>query len=204
MPSTTAIAMQDGYVGRIGPNAISRVAEALSAVEGAQLVDRVFRAANLERYLSNGPSQMIDEAEVARLHRAIRDALAMTGPVRSAGSRGNAPLIICFVTVSPHSAQMVIRSLPSGLASRLLTAAIARNAWTFVGTGAFAARHGRPTTRSEIAQSAGDKNPRRLAAISMRRHSSGYLPVLSTPVRARPRRTVWRWELQDCIFAITW
>lgn len=35
MPSTTAIAMQDGYVGRIGPNAISRVAEALSAVEGA-------------------------------------------------------------------------------------------------------------------------------------------------------------------------
>lgn len=146
MPSAAAIVMQDGHVGRIGPNAVTRVAEALLAVEGAQLVDRVFRAANLERYLTNSPSQMIDEAEVARLHRALRDALGDDRARTVGWIAGQRTADYLLRHRIPHSAQVVIRSLPSELAGRLLAAAIARNAWTFVGTGAFAARHGRPTT----------------------------------------------------------
>ena len=46
----------------------------------------------------------------------------------------------------------------------------------------------------ELSQSAGDNNPRRLVAIFMRRPSSGYLPVWSTPVREWPRQAVRQWE----------
>jgi divinyl protochlorophyllide a 8-vinyl-reductase len=146
MPSAAAIVTQSGPVGRIGPNAITRVAEALGAVEGAQLVHRVFRAAGLERYVGNSPSQMIDEAEVACLHRAVRDALGDNRARTVGWIAGQRTADYLLRHRIPHSAQMVIRSLPSGPASRLLAAAIARNAWTFVGTGTFAARHGGPTT----------------------------------------------------------
>ncbi len=39
----------------------------------------------------------------------------------------------------------MLRCCPPALASRLLARAIAGNAWTFVGTGSFSARHGKPT-----------------------------------------------------------
>jgi bacteriochlorophyll 4-vinyl reductase len=42
-------------------------------------------------------------------------------------------------------AQLALRCSPPRLASRMLAKAIAGNAWSFVGTGTFLARHGRPT-----------------------------------------------------------
>jgi divinyl protochlorophyllide a 8-vinyl-reductase len=145
MPSAAAIAIHDDRVGRIGPNAVTRVAEALSAVEGAQSVNRVFRAADLEPYLSKSPSQMIDEGEVARLHRALRETVGDDRARTVGWIAGQRTADYLLGHRIPRSAQIAIRCLPSGAASRLLTAAIARNAWTFVGTGSFAARHGRPT-----------------------------------------------------------
>jgi divinyl protochlorophyllide a 8-vinyl-reductase len=44
----------------------------------------------------------------------------------------------------PRSVQHVLRSLPCGLASRMLLAAIRRHAWTFSGSGVFSARAGQP------------------------------------------------------------
>jgi len=205
MPSAVAIAMQDDHVGRIGPNAVTRVAEALAAVEGAQLVARVFRAANLEPYLSNSPSQMIDEAEVTRLHRALREALGDDRARTVGWIAGQRTADYLLDHRIPHSAQIAIRCLPSGLASRQLTAAIARNAWTFVGTGTFAARHGRPMTFKI-----------RNCPICRRQQSAGpycdfyaatFERLFSRLVHARARvaeTSCQAMGASDCTFAITW
>jgi divinyl protochlorophyllide a 8-vinyl-reductase len=144
--SAAAIAatLPDG-VGRIGPNAVIRLAEALSAIEGAQAVGRVFKAAGLEKYLIESPADMIDEREVAHLHRAL---CREVGEKRArtvgwiAGQRTADYLLRCRI---PRPVQFALRCLPAGAASRVLSAAIASNAWTFVGSGAFSVRHGRPT-----------------------------------------------------------
>lgn len=134
--------------GEIGPNAVIRVAEALRAVEGAHQVARIFRASNLERYLDQPPEHMIDEREVAVLHREVRSQL---GPARArtigwvAGLRTADYLLDHRI---PHAAQRVIRGLPGRQASWLLATAIRRNAWTFAGTGDFTVQHGRPTVFS--------------------------------------------------------
>ena len=44
--------------------------------------------------------------------------------------------------------QWVLRALPAALASRVVCTAIRRHAWTFAGSGAFAARPGTPTVLS--------------------------------------------------------
>jgi divinyl protochlorophyllide a 8-vinyl-reductase len=44
----------------------------------------------------------------------------------------------------PRAAQALLRALPAALAARLLLRAVARHAWTFAGSGEFAARAGRP------------------------------------------------------------
>jgi len=100
MPTAAAIAMQGDPVGRIGPNAVTRVAEALRAVEGAQLVDRVFRAADLAPYLNNSPSQMIDEGEVARLGSA--GDVALPRPVRLRPAIGRTAIFLRDAVRSPR------------------------------------------------------------------------------------------------------
>lgn len=88
---------------------------------------------------------MIDEREVANLHQAL---FQVVGAERArtvgwiAGQRTADYLLRCRI---PSLVQLVLRWLPAGAASRVLSAAIARNAWTFVGSGRFSVRHGRPT-----------------------------------------------------------
>lgn len=135
---------------RIGPNAITRVAEALCAEGGASAADRVFAAAALSRYLADPPAEMVAEEEVIRLHAALR---ATVGPTRarevsrSAGRRTADYLLAHRI---PKGVQALLRVLPPRLAARLLLAAIRRHAWTFAGSGRFAATAGSPV-RLEIA-----------------------------------------------------
>ena len=137
--------------GRIGPNAITRLAEALDVLHGSLLCHEVFVAAGLLRHLHTPPRHMVDEQDVVRLHRAM---IALLGPVdaaataRAAGERTGAYLLGHRI---PRAAQHLLRMLPRGLAARLLAAAIARHAWTFAGSGRFAARHSRPLQLSLVA-----------------------------------------------------
>ena len=66
-------------VGLIGPNAVTRMAQALEAGEGHSICLAVFADAGIARYLAEPPTRMLDEQEVARLHRALIDRL---GPDR--------------------------------------------------------------------------------------------------------------------------
>jgi divinyl protochlorophyllide a 8-vinyl-reductase len=137
--------MESGPGGRIGPNAITRVIEALAMLVSPGAMQRLFTAAGLERYLREAPTQMVDEAEVARLHHVLHDHMGddLARKVgRAAGERTAEYLLQRRI---PRFAQVVLRCCGAPIASRLLARAIAGNAWTFVGTGRFSAQHGRPT-----------------------------------------------------------
>jgi len=130
--------------GRIGPNAITRVAEVLPALLGEAGTRALFEAAGLGGYLSQPPEGMVDETEVARLHRVLRQQLgpAVAGQVaRSAGMRTADYLLARRI---PKPVQWLLKRLPPVLAARVLLQAIGRHAWTFAGSGQFQAVAGRP------------------------------------------------------------
>jgi divinyl protochlorophyllide a 8-vinyl-reductase len=130
--------------GRIGPNAIIRVAEVLPARIGEAATAALFARAGLSQYLRELPVSMVDEAQVQRLHEALRRELgeALAREVaREAGVRTAAYLLAHRI---PRPVQWLLMILPPAAAARLLLSAISRHAWTFAGSGDFAARAGRP------------------------------------------------------------
>ncbi|TCT18208.1 bacteriochlorophyll 4-vinyl reductase [Thiobaca trueperi] len=130
--------------GRVGPNAIIRVAEALEARQDRAAVIDLFRLAGLEGYLDALPTAMVDEQEVTALQAALRQQLGITAArevARDAGLRTGDYLLANRI---PRPAQTLLSILPPRLASRALLKAIRGNAWTFVGTGIFEANPSHP------------------------------------------------------------
>ncbi|NEV64220.1 bacteriochlorophyll 4-vinyl reductase [Thiorhodococcus minor] len=123
--------------GRVGPNAVIRVFEALTAQRGADDAEAVFKTAGLDAYLGAMPTEMVDEGEVIALQNALRQHLGVTAarPVaRDAGMRTGDYLLAKRI---PRPAQAILKLLPPKLAAKTLLKAIRGNAWTFVGTGTF-------------------------------------------------------------------
>lgn len=146
-----AAAIHRGHAdGKIGPNAIIRVVAALTEIEGAPATGRIFRAAGLAAYLRAPPMEMVDETDVRRLHQALRADLGEPRAALVARKAGELTADYLLAHRIPKPAQAVLRSFPAPLASRLLAAAIGKNAWTFAGTGAFSVQH-RPATIFSIA-----------------------------------------------------
>ncbi|MBL8347093.1 MAG: bacteriochlorophyll 4-vinyl reductase [Rubrivivax sp.] len=125
--------------GRIGPNAITRVAQVLPARVGDDAAAALFDAAGLARYLREPPEQMVLEAEVRRLHETLRERLGIELAADVAQAAGEATGTYLLAHRIPKPLQAVLRRLPAWLAARVLLAAISRNAWTFVGSGHFSA-----------------------------------------------------------------
>jgi divinyl protochlorophyllide a 8-vinyl-reductase len=129
---------------RIGPNAIVRMAEAVRAQAGEGAAARLFLRAGLADYLTHPPQHMVDEREVAALHRALREAFdgeRARRLSRGAGERTGAYLLAHRI---PRPVQGLLRLLPAPLAARMLLSAIGRHAWTFAGSGRFSAQAGPP------------------------------------------------------------
>jgi divinyl protochlorophyllide a 8-vinyl-reductase len=135
----------NGKTGRIGPNAVIRLQEALCDIAGREASAAIFRRAALEKYLASPPLAMVDEAEVVALHRALHAAFDDERARKVSQIAGRKTAAYLLGHRIPQVAQRVMRSLPSMVACRLLAHAIARNAWTFVGSGHFAVHLGRPT-----------------------------------------------------------
>jgi divinyl protochlorophyllide a 8-vinyl-reductase len=105
----------------------------------------VFAHAALDDRIDAPPQEIVDEAEVRRLHLAMREAI---GPVRAAGVAREAGRLTgdyLHARRIPGPAQALLKRLPAALAERALLAAVARHAWTFAGSGRFAVRPGAPT-----------------------------------------------------------
>jgi divinyl protochlorophyllide a 8-vinyl-reductase len=138
-------------VGRIGPNAITRVAEALGILHGEAARQQVFARAQLLHYLDAPPASMVDETEVQRLHRALRSSFNADEArllARLAGERTGDYLLAHRI---PRPVQLVLKRLPAQLAARVLLSAIRRHAWTFAGSGQFTALAGRPIRLKDAA-----------------------------------------------------
>lgn len=130
--------------GRIGPNAITRVAEALRETVGAVTTSALFARAGLARHLAHPPEAMVEEREVAHLQQRLRHELG-THLARHvcelAGYKTGSYLLAHRI---PRGAQTLLRCLPAPMAAHFFTRAIRRHAWTFAGSGTFAARAGNP------------------------------------------------------------
>jgi divinyl protochlorophyllide a 8-vinyl-reductase len=129
---------------RIGPNAVTRVGEALRAELGNEAAEGVFAAAGLPHYLLAPPEQMVDEAEVIRLHRALRARFGVDTARRIGRHAGELTGDYLLAHRIPKPVQAVLRLLPPRPAAAALLAAIRRHAWTFAGSGRFTAVAGRP------------------------------------------------------------
>jgi divinyl protochlorophyllide a 8-vinyl-reductase len=130
--------------GRIGPNAITRVAEVLPAHVGSERTAALFGRAGLAHYLRQPPEAMVDEAEVRRLHGALREQLGAAEAAAVARAAGTRTADYLLARRIPKPVQVLLKALPAPMAARVLLAAIGRNAWTFVGSGRFQARAGDP------------------------------------------------------------
>lgn len=122
-------------VPRIGPNAIIRVGEALTAREGLEVTRRVFSVAALSEYLETPPTEMVPEAQVIALQQALRAQLPADRAAAVAHDAGHRTGDYLLAHRIPKPAQRLLKWLPPPLACRLLLSAVAKNAWTFVGSG---------------------------------------------------------------------
>lgn len=118
----------------IGPNAILQHLPVLDAEIGERLRGALLYRAGVEP--PPPESGMLPETEVMRLHHAVRLFLPDRAAViqRAAGLATGDYILANRI---PKPAQAVIRFLPGWAGARLLSAAIAKHAWTFAGSGQF-------------------------------------------------------------------
>jgi divinyl protochlorophyllide a 8-vinyl-reductase len=116
---------------RIGPNAILQLLPGLDRRLGRAWRDRLLAGIDLP---SEGAG-MWPEAACRAAHRAVWQGLPDAPQVLAEAGQGTADYILAHRIPGP--AKALIRALPAPLGARLLTAAIARHAWTFAGSGRF-------------------------------------------------------------------
>ena len=123
-----------GEVARIGPNAVIQLAVALRARIGEEDARQVFAAAGVLPLLDELPEEMVLETTAAALYDALFAVLphhALTVAEESGTRTAN----YILANRIPWVAQQLLKTLPATLAGPLLLNAIARNAWTFAGSG---------------------------------------------------------------------
>ncbi|MEM6464724.1 MAG: bacteriochlorophyll 4-vinyl reductase [Pseudomonadota bacterium] len=121
--------------GRVGPNAVLQLVEALNAESSPSETAEVFADAGLSHLLDKPPDSMTDERIPRRLFDAVwrRMPREKAGPIARDAGRKTADYIIA--NRIPRFAGFLLGALPPWIASRLLLAAIEKHAWTFAGSG---------------------------------------------------------------------
>jgi divinyl protochlorophyllide a 8-vinyl-reductase len=141
MAPTAALAGRPHPHGRIGPNALTQLLPLLERAGGVELRETLLARAGV--FEMPDMTGLIDEEPVARLHRAMRAEVPDLAPSLAweAGVR-TADYILAHRI--PKPVQAVLKRLPAWAAGPLLSQAIAKNAWTFAGSGRFLVARGWP------------------------------------------------------------
>jgi len=134
------------HTGRIGPNAVIRLAEAIDALESKAVTKKLFIAANLENYVHALPDAMVPEEEVTALHRHLRNDLGAGRAASVSWIAGLRTADYLLANRIPKPVQRLLKLLPRRLAAFILLKAIGAHAWTFAGTSRFSWKMGRPIT----------------------------------------------------------
>lgn len=119
---------------RIGPNALTQLLDPIEQHCGRDVLDRLLGAAGIDTLPDM--TGLIDEDPVVRLHHKVLHDLPELAAIlsREAGMRTGLYIIENRI---PGFAKRLLRWLPLSLSQRLLAKAIAKNAWTFAGSGRF-------------------------------------------------------------------
>lgn len=131
---TASVARREA--GLVGPNAVLQLAAALrAATPGDGMTERIFTSAGFEFLLENSPRDMIDEAIASRLFDALWRELPGEQAACVAYDAGRRTADYILANRIPKVAQAILKALPARIAAQLLLKAIAKNAWTFAGSG---------------------------------------------------------------------
>lgn len=141
--SALAAALEEPQ-GRIGPNAVLQLSAALLELDGELVRQRIFRRAGLARHLTQPPEGMVEEAEVAALFAAVAAELGEDAAISRIGTAGAATARYLLSHRIPPVLRLVLPEIPHGFAAALLTRAIQRHGWTFLGSGSLTVTRGRP------------------------------------------------------------
>ncbi len=136
------------HAGRIGPNAVIRLAEALDTIESKAVTKRLFTAAGLGDYVDALPQAMVPEDDVTLLHRRLRSDLGHGRATTVSWIAGQRTADYLLANRIPKPVQRMLKLLPRRLAAFILLRAIGAHAWTFAGTSRFTWTMGRPVTLS--------------------------------------------------------
>lgn len=121
----------------IGPNAVTRMAQAIAERYGARLCEEIFGRAGVAQYLRAPPTHMIPAEDVTRLYRETVVRLGEEGAALVGRTAGRLTGDYLLANRIPIMAQFLLKRLPRALSSRMLLQAITRHAWTFAGGGTF-------------------------------------------------------------------
>lgn len=130
--------------GKVGPNAILQLGHALREHQGERIARDVYTAAGLPDLLEAPPSEMVDERLVSALFRALDERLPRKEARAVAARAGARTAAYLLANRIPAPARAALAILPGPVSARLLLRAMARNAWTFAGSGEFRWRAGSP------------------------------------------------------------
>ncbi len=128
----------------IGPNAVTRLAEAAREVLPGREVLALFAEAGLAHRLANPPDRMVEEGEVTRLHAVLRRRLGVPVARLLGAEAGRRTADYLLAHRIPRPLQRLLRLLPARIAVRVLLGAVTRHAWTFAGSGRFSVEAGLP------------------------------------------------------------
>ena len=132
--------------GRIGPNAVIRLAEALDAIESKAVTVKLFTAAELGSYLSSPPQSMVPEEDVTVLHRRLRSEMGQARAASVSWIAGLKTADYLLANRIPKAVQGLLKLLPRRVAAFILLKAIGAHAWTFAGSSRFSWSLGRTIT----------------------------------------------------------
>lgn len=134
--------------GRIGPNAILQLVAALRERAGEGVVAAVLERAGLADRAHRPIEGLVPVAEVRALHAALHELVGTRTARLLAAEAGRRTAAYLEAQRIPGLFRRLLAVLPKPLRRRLLLAAIARNAWTFTGSGRFAILAGAPARLS--------------------------------------------------------
>ena len=126
---------------RIGPNAVIRLLERVTAADGPLRAAALARAAGVPEAL---PPGMIPEAWFRALTAEVRRAYSPSESDRLLKEAGVATADYVRAHRIPAPIRILLRTLPRRIALPVLLRAFARHAWTFAGSAAFRVERGPP------------------------------------------------------------
>jgi len=119
---------------RIGPNAALQLGAALADWRGEAVARAVFARVGLIDWLDDPPGALVPAAPVERLYAGLYADFPQEAP-RLAAEAGRRTADYVIANRIPAPVRGLLKALPPVLAAPLLTRAIEKNAWTFVGGG---------------------------------------------------------------------